>query len=81
MTDVNSMLYSSVVGDVRQKHFEDLFNAYYATFASILAANNQAMEFTLPMLKEEFYSKNIYGLMIGAASAPVMFGSSNVHGL
>ena len=76
MIDVNNMLYSSLVGDIRQKHFDDFFNAYYATFASILAANNQPMEFTPPMLKKEFYSKNIYGLMLAAAALPLMIMNS-----
>ena len=76
MSDINYMMYTSMNGDTRQENFEGYFDAYYANFASILAANNQAIKFTLRMLKEEFYAKNIYGLIIGSSLAPMVLMES-----
>ena len=66
------MIYSSMNGDIRQENFEDFFNAYYEQFSSILALNSQPTKFTLPMLKKEFYAKNIFGFILGATLIPMI---------
>ena len=77
MVDLNYMMYTSMTGDTRQINANEFFESYYANFATILAANNQTLQFTLPMLKEEFFAKNIYGLMLGTTLIPMILIESD----
>ena len=76
MVDLNYMMYTSMNGDVRQENIDNYFDTYYANFASILAANNQVMKFTLPMVREEFSKKNIFGLVMATALVPMVLMDS-----
>ena len=76
MVDLNYMMYTSMNGDVRQENIDNYFDTYYANFASILAANNQVMKFTLPMVREEFSKKNIFGLVMGTTLIPMVLMDS-----
>ena len=77
MLDINYLMFTSLNGDTRQENLDDFFDAYYANFASILAAGNQAIRFTLPMLKEEFHSKNLFGLLMGTSLVPMILMESD----
>ena len=68
--DLNYLLYCSLTGDVRKAELENFFVQYYATFASVLAGGGVPMKFTLPQLKKEFFSKNLYGLLFSQMIIP-----------
>ena len=70
--DLNYMLYCSLTGDVRKAELENFFVQYYATFASVLAGGGVPMKFTLPQLKKEFFSKNLYGLLFTQMLIPAV---------
>ena len=76
MVDLNYMMYTSMTGKDRQESFEDFLDAYYAHFSSILAASNQAMAFTLPMLRKEFTARNIFGLIMSCSLIPAILMDS-----
>ena len=74
--DLNYMLYCSLNGDVRKAEMPNFFIKYYATFASVMAASAVPMKFTLKQLKEEFYNKNTFGLIMALLLIPAVLGNS-----
>ena len=72
MVDLSYMMYTSMNGDTRQENIENLFDAYFANFATILAARKQPMKFTLPMLRKEFSARNIFGLVMATTLIPMI---------
>ena len=65
------MIHSSVTEETKHSHLQDFFDVYYDQFASILAANDQPIGFCLPMLKKEFYAKNVCGMLFATAVEPM----------
>ena len=74
--DLNYMLYCSLNGDVRKAEMPNFFIKYYATFASVMAASAVPMKFTLKQLKEEFYNKNTFGLIMALMLIPIVLINS-----
>lgn len=74
--DLNYMLYCSMSGDIRKNNLENFFAHYYSSFASVMAAARKPSIFTLEQFKEEFYSKNLFGLMMGMMLIPIVLMDS-----
>lgn len=74
--DLNYMLYCSLNGDVRTKNLTNIFNTYYASFASIMALAGQPLKFTVDELTQEFYAKNLFGLFMGMMLIPIVLMDS-----
>ena len=70
MIDLNFMMYTNMNVDSSQESIDDFLDVYYAHFASILAANNMTMKFTLPMLRKEFNARNMFGFLMAAGMIP-----------
>jgi len=66
------MLYSSVTGVTRKDNQADFLNAYYSSFASVMAAASKPMPFTLSELKKEILEKVKFGMYVGVNIIPVL---------
>lgn len=70
--DLNYMLYSSTIGDVRQSNIQDFLSTYHSTFCSVLEAGNVDSPFTQQELLQEFRDKNLYGAIHAMLLLPFM---------
>lgn len=68
--DLNQMIYPNLDSSLRRGHLSNFLASYYATFSSVLAGTGVPMGFTLPELKKEFASKQMYGLIFAIMVVP-----------
>ncbi|XP_050696562.1 uncharacterized protein LOC126985540 [Eriocheir sinensis] len=70
--DLNYMLYTSTIGEVRQPNLQDFLSTYYSTFCSVLEAGNVDRPFTQAEFLQEFRDKNLYGVIYAMVLLPFM---------
>ncbi|XP_045607199.2 uncharacterized protein [Procambarus clarkii] len=68
--DLNTVVYSSISGEVRSASFSHLLHAYFASFTSVMKARDAALPFTYDALLQEYHKRNIFGLLVAAAYLP-----------
>lgn len=70
--DLNYMLYTSTVGDVRQPNLQEFLSTYFSTFCSVLESGNVDPPFTEAEFLQEFKNKNPYGVIHAMVLLPLM---------
>lgn len=74
--DLNYMLYTSTVGDVRQPNLQEFLATYHSAFCSVLEAGNMVPPFTQAELVQEFKDKNVYGGIYAMVLLPFLIVES-----
>lgn len=70
--DLSYFLFTSLTGDVRNKHLDQFLSFYYDAFAQIVAAGGAKTPFSLDDVKIEFRRKSLVGLVFGALMMPAL---------
>lgn len=70
--DLNYMLYTSTIGEVRQPNLQDFLSTYHSAFRSVLEAGNVDPPFTQAEFLQEFNDKKLYGVIHAMVLLPFM---------
>ncbi|XP_037783767.1 uncharacterized protein LOC119579995 isoform X2 [Penaeus monodon] len=70
--DLSYFLFTSLTGDVRNKHLDQFLSFYYDAFARIVAAGGARVPFSLEDVRLEFRRKKLLGLIFGALMMPAL---------
>lgn len=71
-TDLNYMIYTSTIGDVRQPNLQEFLSSYHSTFCSVLEMGSMEPPFTREELVQEFKDKNAYGAIYAITLLPFL---------
>nr|XP_045611611.1 uncharacterized protein LOC123766485 isoform X1 [Procambarus clarkii] len=70
--DLNYFLFSSLAPAEKNARLEELIVTYYTTFREVTRAAGVVMPYTVDDITNEFYNRNMVGLIFGALAIPAL---------